>query len=318
MSEIFSFVVPPRDAELDETSLIGAILEETRTREVVHSLMMRADRECKTKLRFSDGENHSRELLHKMRISPSLKNGKNIALHLHGVTTKRSGSGLLFIGRIDDQEDTLFISRFPADEGIQARIRDGKLLISYITDLFLKNKSLYKLAYITFDNDEYMIRATDKQISDSLQGTSMYWVRDFLGCEFFNDSALSSKKLGKAIVEAQKKTDNEGRKVEIVAAGTLMQNIPRKKVSARKILQQMGLTKETSHLILDCLKQMEADDEFMFDRGSFSQVVKSVELRLTTEIRISGSPNSIEENVQEDGEFYKVRGGLTSKMLRTT
>jgi len=109
-----------------------------------------SESECKVPIRFvTDGslQNDVRDDIRALLKQPTLNNGKKLAERLRGVSTGKSGLGLLFLmlGQ-EGVQHKLVLSRFPADEGILAERKKGSLQVAFVERAFMKNRSPFASA----------------------------------------------------------------------------------------------------------------------------------------------------------------------------
>ena len=169
--------------------------------------------ECETDIVFNqgaDGEqtNACRSLVVDYLRRTSLVRGRRIAERLQGVTTHRSGLGLLFlITGTEGLESKIVISRFPADAGIIAEADQDELTVEFIEQIFLKNARSYKAAayqHASLEDGFWFGRSVDKQISGDTADLSGYWIKDFLDSDYRTTAAQGTRRLAFAIKEALK------------------------------------------------------------------------------------------------------------------
>ena len=113
---------------------------------MLQELCDRAPTECNVEIIFCPSEegatdNDCRTCLQAYVRNPSLANGRAIAERLQGVTTKRSGLGLLFLvkGETATGSHVLVISRFPAEQGVLAQEHADQLYVEFRERVFMKN-----------------------------------------------------------------------------------------------------------------------------------------------------------------------------------
>ena len=243
-----------------------------------------SDHDCNIDIVFKsepDGtqNNAARNLIAKFCEIPSVKTATPIAHKLELVTTKRSGLGLLFLVRGEQNgKPKVIISRFPADSGILADEKDGGLSVEYLERVFMKNARSYKaVAYknLSTTSSTWKGKAVDKQINDSSGLSSEYWIFDFLESDFVTTSIAGTKRLAEALKRAASVSKNLEVKQQIAGAGMLLGQFSSNATSIEEIAQNLNFSHETINAIKDQLKNPATySEKFKFDQGAFSEHFK--------------------------------------------
>src|SRR5262249_15228181 len=123
LQRVHSFLVHPAKHDEEPPEVRGTSIHrrgQTSLYEMLNGVFTRAPEECDIDIVFrrnDDGQqqNDCRDLLVAYAEDPSMPNGRVIAQRLQAVTTHRSGLGLFFLmkGQQDDVH-TLVVARFPA------------------------------------------------------------------------------------------------------------------------------------------------------------------------------------------------------------
>lgn len=90
-------------------------------------------------------QNEVRNAIIAYQQTQNIETAIKIALRLQASTDRRSGNGLLFL--MTGQHATKYrtvISRFPANEGILAEVREEGLDVAFLEQVFIRQLSAYK------------------------------------------------------------------------------------------------------------------------------------------------------------------------------
>lgn len=259
---------------------------------MLQDLCDRAPRECNIEIVFrpneqGDADNECRSCLEAYVRNPSLKHGRVIAERLQGVTTKRSGLGLLFLVKAETSENrhVLVISRFPAEQGVVAQENADRLDVAFIERVFMKNAKAYKSVIYTTPSLTAGFaegRAVDRQLSGPRE-LSLYWTGDFLASDLRTTGPLGSKRLAEALRAAVNHTANADVKRELVSATQLLRNQDGMTRSARVFLGRLGVTDQGVDAVERELSRPELMDEsFRFDVAEFDRHIRYRMVELNT------------------------------------
>ena len=197
---------------------------------MLRTVFDRASHECDIDIVFQpdrDGrqQNDCRDAIIKIVAAPTVVHGRAIAKRLQAVTTNRSGLGLLFLMKGDnDNVDTVVISRFPADQGVVAQENAEQLSVEFLERVFMKSAKAYKSAIYSSDSLQRGFwdgRAVDRQISGPRE-LSDYWIRDLLQSELRTTGPAGTKRLAVAVREAIRSADTLELRQELISAAGLM------------------------------------------------------------------------------------------------
>jgi hypothetical protein len=197
---------------------------------LLDNIYSRSDIECDIDISFNHSaagkqQNSCRDFIIDYLRGPSLSLGRRVAKRLQEMTDHRSGIGLLFLitGKKDGAHK-LVISRFPTDTAILADEDAQNLTVKFLERVFMKSASSYKaVAYedTSFHAGFWTGKAVDRQITSRVIELSEYWIFHFLDSNFRVTPAAGTRRLGIALRNAAKSTDDLTVKQEIVAAVTL-------------------------------------------------------------------------------------------------
>src|SRR5262249_29957411 len=223
------------------------------------------------------------------------------------------------------------ISRFPTDTAILAEEDQHNLTVEFLERVFMKSATSYKAAAyqdVSLAAGFWLGRAVDRQIDS---GTAEYWIFEFLASGFRLTSAAGTRRLGTALRDAIRKSDDVIVKSEIAAAVTLASGLRGRQISVREFENQFRLSDAARDAIERELKHPGlAQERFRFDAEEFrSQVAyRSVELsngamltsessefddvfqrevldEATQEVRFSTAGGVIGENLTKKGQRKK-------------
>jgi hypothetical protein len=286
-----SFLVQPGKSLEEQPVISGtAVPNSGSLYRMLSELFARAPNECDIEVVFRPDENGQqqnacRDLLEKYARSPSVTAGRAIAERLQGVTTHRSGLGLLFLMAGSDarKRDTLVISRFPTEQGVVAQEQADHLDIEFIERVFMKNAKAYKSAIYATDSLEAGFiegRATDRQLSRR-NDLSEYWIGEFLTSELRTTGPAGTRRLAEALRDAVRNTNDPGIKQELVSAAHLMKGQNGSTRSAKTIMQRLGISEEATAMLVKAYPRPELINEsFTFDTMEFERHIlyQAVEL----------------------------------------
>ena len=257
---------------------------------MLSDLFRRASVECNIEIVFvpdqqGNQNNELRDRLVRYLKNPNLASGRPIAESLQGVTTNRSGLGLLFLlkGTCRDGRHVLVISRFPASQGIMATESSRSLAVEFLEQVFMKNANAYKSAFFQTIHLDALFqegRAIDRQ-SIGTDELSAYWIKDFLKSQIRTTGPAGTRRLAEAVRGAVKDAEDQDMKQELVAAATLLRGQAGKTQSTTAILGSLGISDGSTQAIREHFPKPELmNDTFTFDSDEFDKHIRyrSVEL----------------------------------------
>ena len=215
ITHIHSYLVKAEKGSEDPSDVRGtSVGQRGQMFALLKKIFEGAPDECEHEIMFNhtpDGEQQHdcRDELVTYVEKPSLPHGRRLAERLQGVTTKRSGLGLLFLilGH-DGHTKRLVISRFPADNGILAEEQSGSLSVKYVERFFMKNAKTYKsVMYQGTSTDEHFWigAAVDKQLNGDAD-IREYWIKEFLQSDFATTAGRGTRGVSIALKERSEST----------------------------------------------------------------------------------------------------------------
>jgi hypothetical protein len=285
-----SFLIHPGRGKEDQVQLSGIRLPtKGQLFNMLGELFDRANKECKIDIIFRTDdpkkqENPCRTLLVDHLKQPSLKSGHSIAERLAHCTGNRSGLGLLFIvcGKAEGLH-RLVLARFPADQGVLAEEKGSKLEIEFVEKVFMKSAKSYKSVVYwakETDNGFWRGRAVDKQINGPRE-VSEYWIGDFLASDLATTGAAGTRRLGNALRAAARATASDEVRAQLISAAQLIPAHAGKKMTARSLLDRIGVSGDGIKEVERAMERKELMDErFQIDKEEFEKAAayKAVEL----------------------------------------
>lgn len=273
--------------------------------DMLQQIFEEAPRECQYNISFSPAEdgtqqNDCHDLFLAYLQDPSLETGQIVAERLQGITTKRSGLGLLFlILGANSSRRRLVVSRFPASPGILAEEDSASLSVQYIERVFMKSERAYKSAMYegsSFEADFWRGRAIDKQINSDI-AISNYWIRDFLLSDFATTGERGTRRLATALRDAVNRTSDLEVKEEIAAAVQLSQGLEGQVTSAYGFSARFSLSEKATEAVKE-QKQMRGnlfDEQFVFKSEEFHKHVAFRSVELDNGARLIADADSFDE-----------------------
>ena len=273
--------------------------------DLLSDIFDKADHECDIEIRFlpdttGSQQNDCRDEIIEYLQNASIENARKIAGRLELCTTQRSGLGLLFfISGKDSQENKIVISRFPADSGILADQKAGKLDVKYLERVFMKNAKTYKSViykHKSFATGFWQGKAIDKQINSNEVRISNYWISEFLLSDFKQTSAAGTRMLAQALKAAGKKADDVNVENEIASAATLAKGLAGQNISIADFAAQFSLSPEAVQLIKSELKNPKLyNSKFKFDYTEFGGIIKYRTVKLSNGAKLSASAEKFDK-----------------------
>ena len=287
--------------------------------------------ECSDDISFiTDGSqaNSSRDLFLEFIKDPTVDNGLEIAEFLQSVTTKRSKLGLLFLlyGEAGGKK-RLVISRFPADTGILAGIKGDSLDLAYVEEIFMKSATAYKAVCFegkSFKNDFWTGKAIDRQINHTIIEISEYWIKDFLKADFALTPDRGTKRLGKAIKQVVKETDDLAVKEEITSALGLAKSLNGKTGRPSKFLSDLHLSANVQVLVLNKLDPKIVNEKFKFSSSVLDDIIKYKYVELDNGAFVVGPSQDfdklfeIEHHKNDQTSYYTIGKVVDAKLKKVT
>jgi hypothetical protein len=259
IGSIHSFLIHPGKNEEEPHDINGtAVVKNGRLFDMLKKIFDNAEQECQHDIAFvpdveEEQRNECRESLLAYLKSCDLATGRQIAKRLQGVTTNRSGLGLLFLMVGEHKKETkIVVSRFPADSGILAEEKKKGLSVEFLERIFMKSATSYKAAVYSgssHDKDFWKGKAVDKQINSAESYISNYWIRDFLRSDFLTPGEVGTRRFAVAVRDAMNQSPDTKVKEDIAALHHFVGGMPKKVVSAQEILNQFHVSDETQQQI---------------------------------------------------------------------
>jgi hypothetical protein len=279
-TKILSYLVPAGKGREEAEDLTGTAVPLSGSLfSMLSAVFEKSEEECKVPIRFvtaGSQQNDVRDEIRDLLKSPTLLRGKKLAERLGGVSTGKSGLGLLFL-LLGQESGThkLVLSRFPADQGVLAERKKGALQVEFVERIFMKNAKTYKAALYkgkAIDSGFWNGHVVDRQIAASQDQVAHYWIRDFLRSDFMTTSKAGSKRLAVALKEATKTVDSLQTKQEILAAIALTRNFYGKTVSIRDLSTRLNLSAPARTAIENQVEnEALLTDSFVLDSAEFQR-----------------------------------------------
>jgi len=277
ISKIFGFYVPVRKVPSTEKISGSEILPTSKLFAKLSSLFSTSEKDCDIEINFiaqtGKQDNEVRDFIVKLCSKFTIKNCDPLVEALHSLTNKKIKDGLLFFIYAKDKADKkLLIARFPSEEGITVKYKDGEYVFEILDDVFLKNSKYKAVYYQASINDFWSGFAVDKQISDIyLKEISDYWIRDFLQSELKLNSARGSKQLAQAVRKTIIETTDDIVKEELVGLAPFVKNINAKILSFKTFFEKMNISEKTMNEVLSKFDNQESCKvSFQFDSEVFT------------------------------------------------
>lgn len=333
ISSIFCFLVfPGKNQTIEGINGVQLPLE-GRLFNLLAEIFKKSNQECDIPIRFRMSQegimhNEVRESVISYINTPKIGSGYEIAQRLSASTTKTSGLGLLFLIYGSDQnKKKLLISRFPAENGIVADIRDKGLQVDFIERVFMKSVFRYKAAFFedsSLENGFWSGYAIDKQLNAGNQEIAEYWIKEFLKCEFFTTSSFGTKRIANALREAGKDSQNLKVKNEIVSLGILINGMDGKSISIKKIMDDFHISEEAKCEISSHLEHAGVlTDVFVLDKDEYHRHAPFVSIELDNEAIVTapaGKFNNCFKKEVIEGSENRVRisteGSIVDERIR--
>jgi hypothetical protein len=250
----------------------------------------KAEEECQHDIAFTaDGDgkqkNECRDLLLDYMKDCDLAHGREVAKRLQGVTTHRSGLGLMFLMTGQHKGETkLVVSRFPADSGILAEEKEKGLSVEFLERIFMKSATSYKAAVYfgkSHVKDFWKGHAVDKQINSAESYISDYWIKDFLLSDFLTPGEAGTRRFAIAVRDAMNRSTDPKVKEDITALHHLVAGLPKRIVNAKALLDQFHVSEATKEQIKNHFPRAKSFEEnFQFIPAEFLKHIflRTVEL----------------------------------------
>ncbi len=259
IQRLHSYLVHPAKALAEKPEVRGTVVQSNSSLfPMLQRLFDGAARECRHAIAFVPDtpgvqKNECLEDIANYSKQKTLAAGRKVAERLQRVTTLRSGMGLLFLitGQEGGTQKTV-VSRFPAEQGVLAEEKGNSLTVEFLEKVFMKSATSYKAA--TFSgatplHDYWKGHAVDKQINNAESAISEYWIRDFLCADFLTPGELGTRRFASAMRDAISRTPNVATKIELSAACQLLKSFDRRVMSAKELLNQLGLSPEAQQAV---------------------------------------------------------------------
>jgi hypothetical protein len=330
LDTVDSFLVQPARGQTNHTQQPGTrVPKNGRLFSMLGEVFDRSARECRIDIVFRSDlgqqQNECQALLMQHLRKPRGRHALELAQRLAERTGGRSGLGLFFImhGKVDGGH-RLVLARFPADQGVLAEQKAQSLKIDFIEKVFMKSANAYKsVVYSTprLDVEVWHGKAIDKQINGPRE-VSEYWIGDFLDSHFATTGSAGTRRFGDAIRRAARETDSEDTRAKLIAAAQLIPQRDGKTVSARGLLNTLGVPDDGVLAVERAMGRAELmDEQFQLSAEVFAAAAtyQSVELDngavLMAETRRFGDVFRI-HNVSEGRVQYSTEGKVIDQRLR--
>jgi hypothetical protein len=244
--------------------------------------------ECTTPIRFVGGvdgtqTNEVRSALIELMDEPTLDRATKLAERLGGVTTGRSGLGLLFVViGMEGGEHKLLVARFPANEGVLAELGTQGLSVEFVKRVFMKNSMSYKAALYRSTNpaaEFWEGTVADKQLKDAAD----YWIKGFLKSDLRTTSREGSRRLAMAFRDAAKAATSVEDKHQLVSAIALVSGLKGHVISPREIFERFGLAETLQKAVIAHLpNDASVEASFVLDAREFHAVAGQRTVKMST------------------------------------
>lgn len=332
IQKIYSYLSYPSKHEEKQPEIGGATIpHKGRLYDMLKEIFEKSDIECNIPVCFMPEEdgtqnNDCRNEVIEIIKAPNIAVGRKIAERLQGVTTGKSGMGLLFIILAqDDKKNKIMMSRFPADQGIMAEQNSKTLKVEFIEQVFLKNANAYKAVVykgVSTMTDYWMGDAIDKQTNHGAKDIANYWIKEFLLSDFKTTSKAGTKRLAVALRDAIARTDDLVVKHELTSAAVLAKNLAGKNISIDGFSNQFHLSDDAKKLIQKQLKSSRLkSDKFQFDLSEFTKHLSYKTLEIDNGAILTAPMEKFEECFQEQAvenssvKTFKTSGKVVNEKL---
>lgn len=332
---IHSYLVRPTDDE-DDHPPIGTIVPLSGDLyRILKAIFDKSDLECKIEVVFSKSDtgsqhNEVRQILVDMleeeddttRDAVVLQLAVRLLDHTNGVT----GPGLLFvIGGVDNGKSKIMVSRFPADEGIMADEQGGKLTVAFVDKLFMKNRNSYKAVVfhrLSPTSTRRSGQAVDKQVNDTKNPSSRYWIENFLECELAVTPQAGSERFATALREIYNATSDLDDKMLLAAAAKMLQNFGGQKHTPRELLEKLNLSDDVINAVEKRIGKHAMAETFELNIEYFKSSFRYQSKLLHTGVMITAEVDEYDKVVHEkevEGETQiTTRGRIVNSKVQKT
>jgi hypothetical protein len=335
IQHIHSFLVYPAKNEEEQPEISGAeIPRHGKLYNMLSDVFERSPQECNIEIAFrhdnvGQQQNDCRDLILAYANDPNIANGRALASRLQAVTTHRSGLGLFFLTKGEEEANhQVLVSRFPADQSVIAEPTARRLSVSFVERVFLKNAKAYKSALYASDSLErgfWEGRAIDLQISGPRE-LSDYWIFDFLASDLRTTGPAGTRRFAVALRDAIGKAPNPEVRHELIAAASLVGGQDGRRQSVNQLAERLGLSAPARNVLTAQFAREDLLTEtFQFDNEEFRRFVlyRGVELDNGALLMAEDSRfNQVfqrQEVVQGEGRVrFSTEGQVTNEYLRKT
>lgn len=329
--KIHSYLVHPEKSVKNPSPIRGTTIPHNGEMfKMLQSIYTNAPKECKYDIAFlpenGSQKNTCRDSIISFIKDQTLETGKQFAIKLQSITTKRSGLGLLFILYGQERGYKRFVlSRFPADNGILAEEDKGSLSVVFIERIFMKNAHAYKSAYYdgeSFDADFWKGKAIDKQINSDIT-ISDYWIKEFLLSDFAVTGERGTRCFALAIREAVNTTKDLSIKEELTALSILSKSMNNKVSSISGIVSDLGLSEGAIDSIKKQVNHRQYDEHFLFLSEEFDKHIKFKSIELDNGALLTAAAdnfNDIFKHIKEKNNMdtFSTTGVIINEKIRKT
>lgn len=331
---IHTYLVHPNKNVEDAAAIIGSLVpHEGEMFELLASVYEKADDECNIGIAFNKGPlgeqvNECRDLLVAYASAPDVELGRVVAQRLAGLTTKRSGLGLLFLIKgTEGNKHKVVISRFRANNGVLVTEGADMLTVEFINRVFMKNASSYKAVvyqHTSLAGGFWQGMAVDKQINSQDLDSSDYWVKHFLLSDFVTSPALGTRRLAVALKKAINKSDDLTVKSQITAAATLAGGLGGQTMNVNDFCDRYGFSPESKAAVVREIGNAHlVGENFTFDGDEFKKQLPYRTVELNTGAMLTAPAEKFDEVFEQedaaaDGIKFSTTGTVTSQKLEKT
>ncbi|HCH73366.1 MAG TPA: hypothetical protein DFK19_18180 [Ochrobactrum sp.] len=334
ISHIHTYLVRPNKGVENVVAATGnSVPQEGQLFSLLNDIYNRADEECSIGIAFRRGNdgaqaNVCRSILINYLTNPDIENGRILADKLSGVTTKRSGLGLMFLlYGIEGAHHKVVISRFRANNGVLVDDAADALTVEFIDRVFMKNAHSYKAVWYQHESlaaGFWSGHAVDKQINSRDAETSNYWVRDFLESEFLTTPAMGTRRLALALKDAANRATDLQVKQQITAAATLAPGIEGHHMNANEFCDRFGFSAQTREQVLRAFPRPDlAGDNFVFNAEEFFKQLPYKTVELDSGAVLTAQSSQFDEvfdreEIDNDEFIFSTKGKIVTEKLEKT
>ena len=335
ITRIDSYLVFPSKKAYGPTQFRGTEVELSgQVFDLLNKIYKKANEECNIDISFNmseDGNQHNlcRSLFLNYMNYPSLSSGYSIADRLAQITTERSGLGLLFIIKgQNDKLNRMMIARFAVDNGILAEESLSNINLKFIDKVFLKNAISYKAVLYedkSINHGFWRGSAVDRQINAKEIRISNYWIKDFLLSDFITTKELGSRRLLFAIRDSINQSSDEDIKRELFSALNILPNFSGKSISPSEFMETLSFSEASRDLVKSNMKsQILYDQKFLVHAQTLAEAGAYRFVALDNGAALSAPTDKFDDifNVHDSEnkglKTFKTEGSIIHDKIRRT